>query len=93
MQHTELLFKSNMEQPIRISIGYNKNLTVKRNGQYLNVYINDNYFENGQLVQEKSKSVWLKWTEALALSDAITSAEDQLICLEVNFSLIYLTYN
>ena len=54
-----------MEQ-IRISIGYNKNLTVKRNGQYLNVYVNDNVFENGQLSQEKSKSVWLKWTESLS---------------------------
>ena len=73
-----------MEQT-RISIGYNKNLTVKRNGQYLNVYMNDNIFKNGQLVQEKSKSLWLKWAEVLALRDAITSAEEQVICLEVNF--------
>ena len=73
-----------MEQ-IRISIGYNKNLTVKRNGQYLNVYVNDNIFENGQLVQEKSKSVWLKWAEGLALRDAISNAEEQVIYLEVNF--------
>ena len=73
-----------MEQ-IRISIGYNKNLIVKRNGRYLNVYVNENIFENGQLVQEKSKSVWLKWTEALALRDAITSEEERVICLEVIF--------
>ena len=73
-----------MEQT-RISIGYNKNLTVKRNGQYLNVYMTDNIFKIGQLVQEKSKSLWLKWAEALALRDAITSAEEQVICLEVNF--------
>ena len=68
---------------IRISIGYNINLIVKGNGQYLNVYVNDNIFENGQLLQEKSTSVWLKWTEAFALRDAITSAEEQVICLEV----------
>ena len=73
-----------MEQ-IRISSGFNKNLTVKRNGQYLNVYVNDNIFENGQLVQEKSKIVWLKWAEALALRYAISTAEEQVICLEVNF--------
>ena len=72
-------------EPIRISIGYNKSLCVKQNGQYTNVYINDNFFENGQLIQDKSKSVWLKWSEALALRDAITSAEEQLVCLEVSF--------
>ena len=58
---------------------------MKRNGQYLNVYVNDNIIENGQLVQEKSKSVWLKWAEALALRDANSTAEEQVICLEVNF--------
>ena len=63
---------------------------MKRNGQYLNVYVNDNIFENGQLVQEKSKSVWLKWAEALALRDAISTAEEQVICLEINF-LLYFT--
>ena len=73
------------QQPIRISIGYNKNLTVKKNGQYTNAYVNDNFFENGQLVQDKSKSVWLKWEEALRLRDAINTAEEQLICLEVSF--------
>ena len=69
-------------EPIRISIGYNKNLVVKKNGQYLNV--NDNVFDNGQLDKENSKYVWLKWVEALALRDAITSAEEQVIYLEVN---------
>ena len=57
--------------PIRVQIGYNKNITVKNNGQYTNVYINDNFFEDGQLVKEKSKSVWLQWREALQLRDAI----------------------
>ena len=37
-----------MEQPLRVSIGYNKNVTVRKNGQYWNVYINDNVFENGK---------------------------------------------
>ena len=74
-----------MEQPLRVSIGYNKNVTVRKKGQYWNVYINDNVLENGTLIQAKSKSVWLKWTEALALRDAISSIEEQLICSEVRF--------
>lgn len=73
-----------MEQPIRLKIGFNKNITVKKNGQYLNVYVNDNCFEKGQLVQAKSKSVWLKWEETLALRDAINSIEEQVICMGVS---------
>ena len=73
-----------MDQPIRMKIGYNKNITVKKNGQYLNIYINDNIFEKGQLVKEKSKYVWLKWKEAIDLRDAINSIEDQLVCLAVS---------
>lgn len=72
-----------MEQPIRIKIGYNKNITVKKNGQYMNVYINDNVFEHGQLVKTKSKSVWLNWKETLELRNAINSIEVQLLCMEV----------
>ena len=72
-----------MEQPIRIKIGYNKNITVKKNGQYMNVYINDNVFENGQLVKKKSKFVWLNWKETLELRNAINSIEVQLLCMEV----------
>lgn len=73
-----------MEQPIRVKIGYNKNITVKRNREYLNVYINDNVFENGELVKDKSKSVWLKWKEATDLRDAINSIEEQLMSSEVS---------
>ena len=79
-----------MEQPMRIKIGYNKNVTVRKNGEYWNVYINDNVFENGTLIQSKSKSVWLKWLEALALRDAITSIEEQLICAEVLYFYLHL---
>ena len=43
--------------PIRLSIGYNKSVVVRRNGQYLNAYINENFFQDSKLVPEKSRSV------------------------------------
>jgi hypothetical protein len=73
-----------MDQPIRVNIGFNKNVTVKKNGDYLNVYINDNVFENGELVKDKSKSVWLKWSETVKLRNAINSIEQQLLSAEVS---------
>ena len=48
-------------KPIRIIFGYNKSVTAKRNGDFLNVYINDNFFdEEKHFVKEKSKYIWLK---------------------------------
>lgn len=73
-----------MDKPMLVKIGFNKNITVKKNGEYLNVYINDNVFENGQLVKAKSKSVWLKWAETLELRNAINMIEEKLLCLEVS---------
>ena len=49
----------------------------------MNVYINGNFFEKGQLVKTKSKSVWLNWKETLELRNAINSIEEQLLCMEV----------
>ncbi|WAR26054.1 hypothetical protein MAR_011758 [Mya arenaria] len=49
----------NMDKPIRKQFGFNKNVTVKKNGEYLNVYVNHTVYENGELVKEKSRSVWL----------------------------------
>lgn len=71
-------------EPIRVKIGYNKNITVKQNGQYMNVYINNNVFEGGQLDRTNSKSVWLTWQETLELRDAINSIKDHLLCMEVS---------
>ena len=48
--------------------------------QYTNVYINDNFFEVGQLVKDNSKYVWLQWREALQRRDAIRQIEEQLLC-------------
>lgn len=73
-----------MEQPIRIQIGFNKNITVKKNGEYRNVYINQNVFQNGQLDTSKSRSVWLQWKETVELRNAINSIEEQL-CSEVSW--------
>ena len=73
-----------MEQSIRIQIGFNKNITVKKNGEYWNVYINQNVFENGQLDFTKCRSVWLQSKETVALRDAINSIEEQMICSEVS---------
>lgn len=73
-----------MDQPIRIKIGFNKNITVKKSGEYINVYINDTVFEDGELVKEKSHSVWLKWSETVQLRDAINTIEDQLLRSEVS---------
>jgi len=67
-----------MEQlPFRFKIGYNKTLTVKRNDSYINSYINDNVFEDGRLIKEKSKYVWLKFEELLKLRDAINTIEQR----------------
>ena len=63
---------------IRVNIGPNKSVVVRRNGQFINCYINDNYFEEGKLVPAKSKAVWLKYVELLKLRDAINKIERQL---------------
>ena len=73
-----------MDQPIRVKIGYNKNITVRKNGHYVNVYINNNVFENGVRATDKSNSVWLKWEEDLELRDAINSIEERLMCVDVS---------
>ena len=73
-----------MEQPIRIQIGFNKNIRVKKNGEYRTVYINQNVFQNGQLDTSKSRSVWLQWKETVELRNAINSIEEQL-CSEVSW--------
>ncbi|XP_052764154.1 uncharacterized protein LOC128206061 [Mya arenaria] len=72
-----------MNTPLRINFGFNKCVSAKKNGQYMNVYINDNVFEDGKLVKEKSKFLWLKWKEAIALRDAINTLEEKLMCQEV----------
>lgn len=81
-----------MDTPIRISFGYNKNITVKKNRQYLNVYLNDNVFENKELVKEKCKAIWLQWRETIQLRDAINSIEEQLLNAKVSL-FIYLKWN
>ncbi|WAR10277.1 hypothetical protein MAR_035353 [Mya arenaria] len=72
-----------MNTPLRMNFGFNKSISAKKNGQYLNVYINDNVFEDGKLVKEKSNFVWLKWKEAIALRDAINTLEEKLMREEV----------
>lgn len=68
-------FGSIMDKPTRLNFGFNKSITVKRHGDYLNVYINDSVFEDGKLVKEKSKYIWLKWGETLKLRIAINDLE------------------
>lgn len=41
-----------MVKPIRVNFGYNKNIIAKSKGPYLNIYINDNVFKNGELIKK-----------------------------------------
>jgi len=46
-------------KPIRISFGYNKSVTAKRNGDFLNVYINDNLFDEEKHFVKEKKQIYL----------------------------------
>lgn len=75
---------------LRGNIGFNKSVSLRRNGEYLNIYINDNVFENKQLVKEESKYIWLKWDEAIKLRDALSSIQKELESSdEVSLVLLY----
>lgn len=73
-----------MDKPIRKQFGFNKNVTVKKNGEYLNVYVNHTVYENGELVKEKSRSVWLTWKETIQLKEAIQAIEEEVLMIEVS---------
>lgn len=77
-EQTFFRFYRIMDKPIRVLFAYNKNITVKKNGQYLNVNLNDNIFENGQLEKKKIKALWLKLNEVFRLRDTINSVEEDL---------------